>query len=325
MKRLAISICITAALLSPGLTSGQTRWQELADSITDMQTDGNVPALGLVIFDQQQPVLSVASGSGITVDTPFRWGSITKTFTAMALLNLAYERNLPVDTPVSTILQSDVFSNAWSPEHPVRLIQLAELTAGFADLSSAEFSDNTPRTLQGVVTEFPNTRATAWPPGLQHSYSNMTPGLSSMVVEALTGRSFEQYLHAAVLAPLSMHAASLKPRPDLPGGFKPDGITEIPYWHMTYAAFGALNASLAEMRSFVGALLNSGQVKGHQAIREQVFTHLFKPQTSFGVENGLQVSYAAGMYGRVANGHVFYGHGGDADGYRSRYGVLPGA
>jgi hypothetical protein len=96
---------------------------------------------------------------------------------------------------------------------------------------------------------------------------------------------------------------------------------------MTYPAFGALNASLADMRQFMSALLNNGRLSKVEddaiGIHPDNLRHLFTPASSLGIEQGLQVGYAAGMYGRVANGHVFYGHGGDADGYRSRYGVHP--
>ena len=44
-----------------------------------------------------------------------------------------------------------------------------------------------------------------------------------------------------------MQHAGFSPEPDLPGGFRADGVTEIPYWHMTYPAYGALNAPLTDM------------------------------------------------------------------------------
>ena len=51
----------------------------------------------------------------------------------------------------------------------------------------------------------------------------------------------------------------------------------------------------------------------------------FAAGATHGTAAGLEIGYGAGLYGRVRRGHVFYGHGGDADGYRSRFGLLPAA
>ena len=94
---------------------------------------------------------------------------------------------------------------------------------------------------------------------------------------------------------------------------------------MTYPAFGALNASLIEMANFMSALLNGGRVGKVQAIEPGNHRRLFQPSTGLAAQNGVQIGYGAGLYGRVRKGFVFFGHGGDADGYRSRYGLLPEA
>jgi CubicO group peptidase (beta-lactamase class C family) len=92
---------------------------------------------------------------------------------------------------------------------------------------------------------------------------------------------------------------------------------------MTYAAFGAMNASIRDMGRFLTALLNDGQVPGAAGLPAGLVTRFFRPDGTLASDAGLEVGYGAGIYGRVRDGHVFLGHGGDADGYRSRYGVLP--
>lgn len=228
---------------------------------------------------------------------------------------------LDLDTPVATLLPPRVFSNPWSEQSPLTTRHLLELTAGLPDLSSAEWNDNLPRSLAEALGS--RTRTLLWPPGLQHSYSNVPPGLTAGVIATVTGKPFARHLRDGVLVPLGMNDAGIEPLPGLPGGFKADGVTRLPYWHMTFTAFGALNASLAEMSRLLEMLLHQGQLDGEQIFTRESIATLFSSGTSLGARNGLEVGYGAGMYSWIRNGHQFWGHGGDADGYLSRYGLLP--
>jgi hypothetical protein len=124
---------------------------------------------------------------------------------------------------------------------------------------------------------------------------------------------------------MGMGAASFHPVPGLPGGFKADGRTEIPYWHMIFRGFGGLNASVQEMSRFLTMLLNDGQIDNRRIFTPATLSGLFRPRSGLAAASGLEIGYGTGVYGWISHGQVFYGHGGDADGYRARYGLLPGA
>lgn len=256
-------------------------------------------------------------------DAPFRWGSITKTATALTALSLADAGALNLNTPVREFIPEGVFSNRWADAHPLTIRQLLDLTAGLPDLSREEWDSNVPRRL-GVALKS-RERPLLWPPGLQHSYTNTPPGLTAAAIEASTGNSFEQVMRARLLEPLGMTTAGLGPVAGLPGGFKADGTTPLPYWHMTFPAFGALNASVTDMARLLTMLLQAGWHDGKQLFSDASIRSLFAPGSSLGARAGLEVGYGAGMYSWISNGHQFWGHGGDADGYRSRYGLLPGS
>jgi CubicO group peptidase (beta-lactamase class C family) len=317
----ARALCLIAGLMLTATLQAARDWSSLAETLDELRSEGQVPAMGLVILDGGRPVLIRTFGV-TTSATPFRWGSITKSFTALAALRLAREHHLALTTPIRPLLGPDLYVNPWAPIEPVRLVHLLELSAGFGDLSRIEFSDNEPRPLWQALARGAGERVTHWPPGLQHSYTNVPPGLTAAVIERVSGSSFEDYLDRTVLEPLGMPNASLDPVPGLPGGFQADGVTKIPYWHMTFKAFGALNASIAEMARFAEALLNHGLLDGKSALPADLIDAFFTPSATLGATAGLEVTYARGSYGWVRGGHVFWGHGGDADGYRSRYGLL---
>jgi len=308
--------------------SAQLNGQKLADDIWRQAAREGVPALGLVIFDEARPILTQTFGRSaagpVTPQTPFRWGSITKTFTALTVLSLLEEYNIDPASPVREFLPAEFQSLAFANPYPPSRLQihhLLELTTGLADLAPVEWNSAQPLTMAQALQLAPQNRRLLWPAGLQHSYSNTPPGLSALLVTKVSGESFGQQLHKRVLHPLGMQGAGIEPQAALPGGFKADGQTPIAYWHMTYPAFGALNASVVDMQKFVGALLNDGVVSGRLVLSEFQQRHLKRPSTGLAAQAGLTLGYAAGIYGRVRNGMAWWGHGGDADGYRSRYAV----
>ncbi|HEX7035098.1 MAG TPA: serine hydrolase domain-containing protein [Pseudomonadales bacterium] len=317
-----------APCAKPQTAADSARWQSLAAELEAIQRENRVPVLILAILDEGRPALlhtsTYGSGTGFRPSSPFRWGSISKTVTALALMEAARRHGIALSTPVPELLDPLPYRNPWGPTQPVRLAHLLELTAGFADLSADELNDNRPLPLARALSRGADRRVLLWPPGLQHSYSNVAPGISSAVVERLSGLPFEQAARRLVFEPLGMAPASFEPVAGLPGGFRANGRTPIPYWHMTFPAFGALNASPEAMTRLLEALLNRGRLDGRAALAPTVVERLFRMETSLAARHGLEVGYGAGVYGWLHGGHRFHGHGGDADGYRSRFGLLTG-
>ena len=299
----------------------EERLRETAIELERLGAAAGVPAMGLSVFCHGQPILTTGFGTA-DADTPFRWGSITKSVTGLAALLMTRQSDLSLDLPIRPIIGEGAYQNPWSATDPVRLRHLLALSSGLPDLSRIEWNDNEPRSLWQALRRNESNRQLLWPSGLQHSYSNVPPGLTAAVVERVSGQTFEQVLRASLFEPLGMQTASLAPLPGLPGGFKEDGETEIPYWHMTFTAFGALNASTREMSRMLTALLNDGQLSGRQVLPADLVDVFFQPTGTLADQAGLEVGYGAGVYGWVRNGQLFHGHGGDADGYRSRYGLL---
>lgn len=317
------TVLLTAALLA---ANAEPPWAHLRAELRAQQVEHGVPAMALVLLDSGRPVLIEtlthpqrrSAGPG----APFRWGSITKTVTALTLLEAARRHDRPLDTPVHAVLDELPYRNPWQARAPLQIDHLLELAAGLGDLSGAEFDDNTPRPLAEALERHAGGRVMLWPPGLQHSYSNVPPGIAAAVTEALTGDDFEAAARRLVFAPLGMTGATFQPQPELPGGFRADGITPIPYWHVTFRAFGGMNASPAAMARLMEALLNDGRVAGRQAVAAESVTRMYRSRATAGARAGLDIGYGAGLYGWVTDGHLFHGHGGDADGYRSRLGLL---
>ena len=99
------------------------------------------------------------------------------------------------------------------------------------------------------------------------------------------------------------------------------GLVALTTLQLVIAFFNDVASHLVDF-SVTGALLNDGILEGRQVIPAALIARFFQPQGTLGSRAGLEVGYGAGVYGWVRHGQLFHGHGGDADGYRSRYGLL---
>ena len=287
----------------------QAQADTLRDDLIGIQAANSIPHLAVTLIDHDGEMHHLTGNPAL----PLRWGSITKTVTAVTVIDIARTYHLKLDSKLLDHAPEQWWGNRWRKAHPVTIHQLLELTAGFPDLSGEEFNYAEPVSLEEALELNPDHRATRWPPGLQHVYSNMTAGLSQLFVESVTGDTFDTAVDNTFKR-LGMTSASLAPDPDLPGGFRADGITPIPYWHMTFPGYGAMNASSDDIaRLLVHLMKRFNENPSHQ---------LFHPATALAARAGLEIGYAAGFYTRIREGRVWHTHGGDADGYRSRLAFL---
>jgi len=286
----------------------------LRNTLQEIKRRHNIPCLSLS-WIKDHPAQIEAVTLNCTSDDVLRWGSISKTFTALAVLALAEEGLIDLNAPISSYLDASLWDNAWQSEQPIRVIDLIELRAGFADLSGRAFNFNEALELAQALAFERGQLRTLWPPGLQHAYSNLTPGLSQLLIETVSGQRYAEAVKQRVFKPLRLSSASFVQSHNLLPAFQADGTTPIPYWQMTFAAFGALNASAADMQKLLVELLQPAALSKlqHQHLR-QPHGRRFLPEFAF--------DYAAGFYPRIRRGFTWHTHGGDADGYRSRLSIM---
>jgi CubicO group peptidase (beta-lactamase class C family) len=153
----------------------------------------------------------LAAKSAVTPDTVFRIASMTKSFTAMAILKLRDEGRLSLDDPAERYvpeLKSLVYPTTDSPRITIRhLLSHAE---GFPEdnpwadhqlsLTDAEYT-----AMIGRGIPFSN------PPGLAYEYSNYGFSLLGRIVTNVSGVPYRRYVTEAILEPLEMHATTLEP------------------------------------------------------------------------------------------------------------------
>lgn len=155
------------------------------------------------------------AGLAATDTTPFRIASITKVFTALAVLQLRDEGRLGLDDPVSEHLSWFELEN--SVEMPaVTIRHLLTHTSGLPTNSAAtDFNRMTQPTAEVARSVLPNQRL-LFAPGTDENYSNLGFALLGQVVASVSDRSYRAYMAEEVFAPLGLEHTMAHPAPDLP-------------------------------------------------------------------------------------------------------------
>ncbi|MEZ5115745.1 MAG: serine hydrolase domain-containing protein [Candidatus Nanopelagicales bacterium] len=163
-------------------------------------TDGEITAAGA------RGVMEAGGDAAVTPDTPFLSGSISKSFTALAVMQLVEAGRVDLDAPVSRYL--DTFTG--TPAGVVTIRQLLSHTSGFSTLqgnadrgaSEAYESDGTDalqRRVQALADVAPDS-----PPGTTWQYSNLNYVILGRLVEVLSGQDYQSYVTAMILEPVGM-------------------------------------------------------------------------------------------------------------------------
>jgi hypothetical protein len=154
-------------------------------------------------------------------------------------------------------------------------------------------------------------------------YSNFGYGLAGLVLERAARQPYEQFVARRLFEPLGMASSGFfldqAQRARLATGYDTDGRTPIRYWHMILRPFGGINSTARDMGSFVQWFLNRGQHGGRQLLSREGIARMETPGTSLAARSGLAFGYGLGINQSFRDVHLFFGHGGDGDGYLAHF------
>ena len=256
----------------------------------------------------------------VTETSLFRVGSITKTFTSLAVMLLVEQGKIQLNQSVNSFVSGFPLNNPW-PETPVTIEMLLEHTAGLQDLTREEFDYPHPLSLEAALNLKPETRRVHWQPGYHYSYSNQGAGYIGRVIELVTKENYDDWFEHEILHRLDMRESQLRwsknLHQDLVTGYDADLKTTIPYWHTLFRPFGGLNTSASDMAKFL--MLFTKQSTTKNIISEVSLKRMETPVTSLAAKAGLKTGYGLGIRSRYVNGRKVYGHSGDGDGYLAEF------
>ena len=309
------------ALYALALLFGQTavadvdaRLEEARKAIESHLAASGHPGIVIGITDRQQLREVVVHGyadlktrTPLSADSRFAIGSISKAFTAIALMQVADEGRFDPHAPVSRYLPALRIQTEFEPMsgHDV-LSHTAGLPSYLPDTAS---SQAVMLSLQHFVPSYP--------PGAHWHYSNTGYQLMGYVLEHLDNGRYDEIIQRRVLAPLGMKDTSAI-IDDAQRSHMTVSYARWPYdgkyveapWFEYLAGDGSIVSTVADMAAYARFFLNRGQGEKGRLLSEQSFAKLTTPV----LEN-----YAYGLDVRQERGGFVLSHDGGIAGFESRF------
>lgn len=309
--------------------------------MTDLMALYDVPGTGLaivkdgeVLYAQGYGLRNTVTGAAVTPQSLFAIGSVTKSFTALGVMQLVQEGKLDLDTPVITYLPDFKLSDAEATK-TVTVRQILSHTSGLPRADSWVFDGTTTReqVIRGMAT-IDLTVA----PGTTWQYNNQNFVLAGYLIEKVTGMSWEDYTRQRILEPLGMKEANfdlgLNAAPDHAEPHSLDilkGQLPIPVMDSLgpVGPAGSINASVADMARYAIFQLgdgSAGTVDGKPLLKPELLAEMHKQQVTMppfleGVftDTGYGLGWFSMKYGKVE----LVEHDGGIFGFISKVTLIP--
>lgn len=248
----------------------------------------------------------------------FRIGSVSKLFTAMAIMQLVEQGLVDLEVDVNDYLT--YFQIDTQQFQPIRVKHLLTHTPGFDEkifgMAAEHYSDR--QSLRDYLKE--NQPQMIREPGQYIQYSNYGFGILGLLIEEVSGLSYEKYIEEHILKPLNMNdtyvAMNSSVYDQLAREYFPRGehFQEEPLYDYHYPPAGSFVATAEDMAKFMLLHLNDGTWNGTTVINESTTKLMHERQ--FSQHPNVQ-GFGYGFFERLQNSHRFLEHGGNTGGTNS--------
>jgi CubicO group peptidase (beta-lactamase class C family) len=273
-----------------------------------------------LIFAKGYGMANLEYGIRITPETIFHMASVSKQFTAYAIVLLAKQGKLNLDDDVRKYLP-------WFPDlkEKITIRHLLNHTSGIRDqwqllaISGTRLDDVI--TQEHIVKILSKQQALNFKPGEQYSYSNSGYTMAAEIVKSVTGQSLRKFADSAIFKPLGMRNTHFH-----------DDCTEIvknrSYSYQRRDSTSFSNSILSYSNAGATSLFtNINDISRwimnfyHPAIRDQKDIALLADKGK--LNNGKETSYGLGISVEPYKGWRQYSHSGGDAGYRTYLTVFP--
>jgi CubicO group peptidase (beta-lactamase class C family) len=273
---------------------------------------------GKVLFAKGYGFSDVKARKPVNVDaTLFRPGSISKTFTWTAVMQLVEQGKLDLNRDVNDYLDFKIPATFGKP---ITLLDIMTHTPGFEEQIKDLFVTNAAdvRPLNQYLTS--HLPRELYPPGSTPAYSNYATAVAGYIVQRVSGMPFDDYIEKNIFQPLGMTRTTFRqPLPDnlkplMSEGYKEASEPAKPYEFVQAWPAGSVATTADDMSRFMMAHLQDGEYNGVRILKPETAKLMHSAAfTALPTMN----SMAHGFYEETRNGHRIIGHGGDTQWFHS--------
>jgi CubicO group peptidase (beta-lactamase class C family) len=262
-----------------------------------MMEEYQIPGLSVAIVQDGDTLFTnsygvTAEGSTVSSSTPFFLGSISKSMTALGIVQLVESGQVDLDESIGTYLPWFA-AEASSKVSSITIRQLLAQTSGYSTYTGMEYSDVGAKDASALKENVRNlshaklTRA----PGEQHQYSNANYMILGAVLEEVSGQSYADYMEQHVFGPLGMSTAAADEERAVRSGFEQGyqswfgypRVSSVPYDN-SGASYGYITASIDDMARYLQFLLQDNDLLLSRENKELLLSPLVqhRPDRAYG-------------------------------------------
>jgi CubicO group peptidase (beta-lactamase class C family) len=271
------------SIASTGAATSESDFSAVDAFVAAEMAAQRIPGLALAILRNDRIVherifgKADPSGRPVTSETPFIIGSASKSFTALAIMQLVEDGKVELDAPVQRYIPwFRVANEKASAEITVR--HLLNQTSGLSTKTGRSFQgngDTSDSALEQAVRKLSTIELTQ-PVGAIHQYSTINYSVLGLIVQTVSGQTYESYIQKHIFDPLQMHhsftsEADAKPQGLAAGNrywFGRPTAAHVPYNRGLNPA-GYLISSADDMAHYLIAQLDQASTVAQQSFHPQ--------------------------------------------------------
>lgn len=276
------SLCLQAQSLEEQMSS------YMRQSLTDL----NSPTISLTVVSRDSILFTTRFGTKNDPGEQFYIGSLSKSLTAFAVLSLVQDSLLALDDRVTDLIPGLVFS---SFQNEITIRHLLNHTSG---ISKKDGFRALPTLSEMGLKPF--RVHIGFEPGTQHEYSNLNYSLLGLIIERISGLSFEELLRFAVLNKLDMQQSGVSEK-NAVQKYQYLGPFLLKNSHLKYKETaipaGFMLSSANDMANYLITNLNYGRFNSYQVLDSSLVFQMHTPwnESDFGYGMG----WKKGVYNKV--------------------------
>jgi CubicO group peptidase (beta-lactamase class C family) len=288
---------------------------------------------GLAAF-RGHGLADIPSGQRITEDTCFRVASITKTFTAIAVMQLCERGLVDLDRPANEHLRSFTLAPTRAGWPPATVRHLLTHTAGLAEVAhlsgllTPDFGESVPagEPIPSLASFYGATLPTYAEPGTRFVYNNHGPATLGQIVEDVTGLPLHEYVRDHIFEPLGMTDSTLvRPPQDsarLATGYEigSRGVRRIEERDMVTTGAASAYSTPRDMARYAAALTAGGASPHSRILQTPTLEQMLAPQYR---PDPRIPGMGLGFFRYRVAGHDAVGHQGTHPGFHSQITLVP--
>lgn len=318
-KKYVLSILATAVFL---ISAAQDDLKLKLDSIAKSGLERGIPGIQVVISDNKgfttynYGYQDIEKTAGVNDSTNWRYGSITKLFTAVMILQLESEGKISIDDSVSKYINLKQHNNAG-----ITIKNLLNHTSGLYNYTSSSQLkwENTPN----QCLDYSLKRKLDFKPGSKYNYCNTGFLILGLIIEKITEKSYQENISERIFEPCGLesmlYCSDEKTPFNTARGYKMKGKKYKDYTDISHSwanSAGAVLGNLEDLNKFVNCLFTGNLIDSLQLKKMISPTIIYRDLNAAGLE---WFYHAMGLCWDLnldkSEKPIYVSHGGNTHGY----------